>query len=78
MHRGPQHVVERSSTGDPAAEVVEIGGAPGRQAHGLDLVLEPRREVADDDRHHEEEDHVSTSSRRSTMKVWCGSVKKKL
>ena len=56
MHCRPQHVVERSGAGDPAAEVVEVGRAPGGQAHGLDLRLEPRRQVADDHRDHEEED----------------------
>ena len=56
MHRRPQDVVQRGGARDLAAEVVEVGRAPGDLAHRLDLGLEPRREVADDDRDHQEED----------------------
>ncbi len=78
MHHRPKDVVERRGARDLAAEVVEILGPSGGDAHRLDLRLEARGEIADDRRDHEEEDDGQHVFAMPDDEGVVGSVKKKM
>ncbi len=52
---GPQHVVAAGGGGDTAAEIIELGGTPGRLPAGLGLLAAARRHPPGQHRHHQEE-----------------------